>query len=87
MTSLITFLSWLGRFFRDDSNESSKRLFGGLLILWVITMASMGKEHELLDPALYTGAALLGADVVRKTFSLKTSMKAPPDEKPPKLYD
>ena len=45
----------------DESGQlSSKRVYGGLLLLCCIVSVCFKIEHSLLEPMLYTGAGLIG---------------------------
>lgn len=50
---------------------SSKRVYGGILILTVILLAVFNQSPAIAEPMLYTGAGLLGlgtvANIVKAT--------------------
>jgi len=56
----------------EDGHWSSKRVYGGLLLIVVCTCVILKIEHSLLEPMLYTGAGLIGfATTVQIAQALK----------------
>jgi uncharacterized membrane protein YeiH len=66
------------KLFSADGEVSSKRFFGGLLILSFIAGATVGVVNDtmseviesILKTELYTGAALLGANVAENIVAV-----------------
>jgi len=79
----------IGEFFYSllapDGEISSKRFFGGLLILFFIAGGITGVINDsvsevvesILKTGLYTGAGLLGANVVETTMKLANRTPKP----------
>ncbi|HBZ67600.1 MAG TPA: hypothetical protein DEO70_12250 [Bacteroidales bacterium] len=48
--------------------ESSKRVFGAIMIIWVHVLMSCQVYHPVMETSLYLGAALLGLETLRDVF-------------------
>ena len=57
-------MNWLAQIHSEHDKLSSKRFYGGLLIVSVIVLAYMEKSPAILEPMLYTGAGLVGFNTV-----------------------
>ena len=44
----------------EGGKWSSKRVYGGLMILVVCVCAVMGKEHSVLEPMIYSAVGMIG---------------------------
>lgn len=53
-------MNWIKEIHSEDGKWSSKRIYGAILILSVCASAIIGRSAEILEPMLYTGAALIG---------------------------
>jgi len=61
----------------ENGTWSSKRVYGGLLLIVVIACVLAKIEHSLLEPMLYTGAGLIGFNTV---VNIAKAIKGKPDE-------
>ena len=64
------FFVWLGKIFSSSDEASSKRLFGGIMVVWVMILITNNNQHPLTQEALYIGAVLIGLDRVIKSIDL-----------------
>lgn len=60
--------SYLAGTFRTGQPESSKRVMGALMIVWVHVMMSCRVQHPAMETSLYLGAALLGLETLKDVF-------------------
>lgn len=44
----------------ENGKWSSKRVYGGLMIIVVCACALMGKEHTVLEPMIYSAVGMIG---------------------------
>lgn len=65
-------MNWIRQIHSEDDKLSSKRIYGSILILTVCASAVMGKDIAILEPMLYTGAALIGLGT---TVKIATALK------------
>lgn len=61
-------LKYLAGVFRTGTPESSKRVMGVLMIVWIHVMMSCQVQHPDMDTSLYLGAALLGLETLKDFF-------------------
>ena len=62
----------------ENGAWSSKRVYGGLLLIVIIICVFAKIEHPLLEPMLYTGAGLIGlATTVQIAQALKGKPQTP----------
>jgi len=65
----------------ENGAWSSKRVYGGLLLLIVCVCVLLRVEHPLLEPMLYTGSGLIGfATTVQIAQALKGKPTITTDE-------
>ncbi len=65
----------------ENGAWSSKRVYGGLLLLIVCVCVLLRVEHPLLEPMLYTGSGLIGfATTVQIAQALKGKPPITTDE-------
>lgn len=66
--------------------ESSKRVFGAIMIVWVHVLMSCQVHHPAMETSLYLGAALLGLetlkDVFRRPQPPNQQQEQPPNQEP-----
>ena len=53
-------MKWLLQIHSENGNLSSKRFYGGLMLITCIVAVYTKTEHTILEPMLYTGAGLIG---------------------------
>ena len=44
----------------EDGKWSSKRVYGGLIIIVVCVCALMGRPHPVLEPMIYSAVGMIG---------------------------
>lgn len=57
-------MNWFKEIHSEGGKWSSKRVYGGLMIICCIIAVLLKIEHEILEPMLYTGAGLIGFNTV-----------------------
>lgn len=68
MTSPKALSTFLMKVFSSGTPESSKRVLGAVMIVWVHVLMSCQVVHPAMETSLYLGAALLGLETLKDVF-------------------
>lgn len=67
-TTVVKIVRFVAGIFRTGTPESSKRVVGAVMIIWVHVLMSCQVQHPAMETALYLGAALLGLETLKDVF-------------------
>jgi hypothetical protein len=70
-------MNWLKELHSEDGKLSSKRFYGGLMLVVCIIAVLAKIEHTILEPMLYTGAGLIGFGTTVKIAQAMASKGQP----------
>lgn len=72
-TTIKKAIRFVAGIFRSGTAESSKRVIGAVMIIWVHILMSCQVQHPAMETALYLGAALLGLETLKDVFRKPTN--------------